>query len=345
MKERLLELLVCPACGGGLALDAWTRDGEEVMTGEIACAGCAATYPVREGIPRLIPGVLSEEKRRTAAAFGYEWRHFTELHAQYRDQFLDWMRPLEPSFFADKVVLDVGCGTGRHSYFASEFGAREVVGMDLSEAVLTAFGHIGRRPNVHIIQADAYAPPLRRSAFDLIYSIGVLHHLPDPRAGFLGLVPLLRPGGTIHAWVYGHENNGVVHHFINPLRRALTSRLPHPVVNALAVPMTVAMVGLVKGVYRPLHGTRMFGRLPSHAYLHSLGDFGFRQNHSIVFDHLVAPTAHYLREAEFREWFAAAGLRQVLLSWRNENSWRGTGTRPEIAGQGAGPSAGSAASS
>jgi SAM-dependent methyltransferase len=201
--------------------------------------------------------------------------------------------------------------------------------MDLSDAVLTAFGHIGRRPNVHIVQADAYAPPLRRSAFDLVYSIGVLHHLPDPRAGFLSLVPLLRPGGTIHAWVYGYENNGVVHHFINPLRKALTSRLPHPVVNALAVPVTVAMVGLVKGVYRPLDGTRLFRRLPSHAYLHSLGEFSFRQNHSIVFDHLVAPTAYYLREHEFREWFAAAGLREVRLSWRNENSWRGTGTRPE----------------
>jgi SAM-dependent methyltransferase len=332
LKPRVLEFVACPTCLAPLELEERAREGEEVMEGELTCTGCSAAYPVTGGIPRLLPGALSEEKRRTAAAFGYEWRHFTELHAQYRDQFLDWMQPIQPEFFEGKVVLDAGCGTGRHAFFAAEFGAREVVGMDLSDAVLTAFGHIGRRPNVHIVQADIYTPPLRRGAFDAIYSIGVLHHLPDPRSGFLALVPLLRPGGTIHAWVYGHENNGVVHHFINPVRKALTRHLPPPVVKgAIALPMTLILEALVRGVYGPLARTRAFDRLPSHAYLHSLGRFSFRQNHSIVFDHLIAPTAYYLRRDEFEEWFRAGGLDNVELSWRNENSWRGTGTAPSVA--------------
>ncbi len=330
MKRRLLEYLVCPGCGGGLDLGGALRDGEEVMRGELTCRGCGQRYPVTDGIPRMIPRALSTDKQRTAAAFGYEWRNFTELHDEYVEQFLDWMRPHPPEFFNDKVVLDAGCGTGRHVYSASNFGARDVIGIDLSDAVLTAFGHVGRRPNVHIVQADIYAPPFRRATFDLVYSIGVLHHLPDPRGGFLGLVPLLRPGATIHVWVYGHENNGVVHYFINPVRKLLTSRLPHPVVNTvIALPLTVVMEGLIHGLYRPLATTPVFRRLPSHAYLESLGDFTFRQNHSIVFDHLVAPTAFYIRGEEFQEWFHAAGLEKVLLSWRNENSWRGTGVAPE----------------
>lgn len=331
MKERALELLVCPICQGRLELEARERDGAEVMEGELSCVDCAARFPIADGIPRLIAGALSEEKRRTAAAFGYEWRHFTELHSEYREQFLDWMLPIGPEDFRDKVVLDVGCGTGRHAYFASEFGARDVVGMDLSDAVLTAFGHIGRRPNVHIVQADAYAPPLRRKAFDLVYSIGVLHHMPDPRGGFLSVVPLLRPGGTIHAWVYGWENNGVVHYLINPVRKTLTARLPKPVTNALAFPLTAVMQAVIHGLYRPLARTRLFERLPSHAYLYSLGSFSFRQNHSIVFDHLVAPTAYYLKREEFEEWFRAAGASDVRLTWRNENSWRGTGMIPDVA--------------
>jgi SAM-dependent methyltransferase/uncharacterized protein YbaR (Trm112 family) len=332
VKPRLLQFLVCPACHGRLDLDARSREGEEVMEGQLSCLACSVDYPVRGGIPCLIPGALSGEKSLTAAAFGYEWRHFTELHEQYREQFLDWMVPIQPGFFADKVVLDAGCGTGRHADPSSEFGAREVIAMDLSEAVLTAFEHIGRRPNVHVIQADIYTPPIRPGTIDLVYSIGVLHHLPDPEAGFQALVPLLRPGGTIHAWVYGHENNGIVHNFIDPLRRGLTRHLPHAALNlALALPMTVILEALIWWLYVPLAGTAAFKRLPSHAYLHSLRRFNFRQNHSIVFDHLVAPTAYYLKQEAFRAWFQAAGLEEIQLSWRNENSWRGTGRAPEAA--------------
>jgi hypothetical protein len=42
-----------------------------------------------------------------------------------------------------------------------------------------------------------------------------------------------------------------------------------------------------------------------------------------VFDHLVAPTAFYIRRDEFAAWFARAGLGSPSLSWRNQNSWRG----------------------
>ena len=45
----------------------------------------------------------------------------------YEEQFLDWLYPIDRAFFPGKRVLDAGCGTGRHAYLASRFGAREVV--------------------------------------------------------------------------------------------------------------------------------------------------------------------------------------------------------------------------
>jgi SAM-dependent methyltransferase len=331
LKERLLELLACPDCGAGLDLAVEQREGEEIMAGRLTCHGCGRGYGVVGGVPRLLPLELSEEKVRTAKAFGWEWRRYVELHPEYEEQFLDWVKPLRPHFFKDKVILDAGCGIGRHSYFAAKYGACEVIGMDLSEAVETAFQNIGTLPNAHVVQGDIYHPPFRRAdaggPFDFVYSIGVLHHLPNPRAGFESLLRFVKPGGTIFGWVYGHENNGVVHHFINPVRKALTSRLPHPVVNAIAWPLTVVLQVVVKGVYRPLRGTPIFQRIPSHEYLYSLSSFGFQQNHSIVFDHLVAPTAFYLKRDEFEAWFVENGLDRVEVSWRNENSWRGRGER------------------
>ena len=97
---------------------------------------------------------------------------------------------------------------------------------------------------------------------------------------------------------------------------------------AIAFPLAVVFHAVVKGLYRPLRGTLLIRRLPAHAYLQSLGTFNFRQNYNIVFDQLVAPTAVYLKREEFEAWFTKAGLEDVELSWRNQNSWRGRGRLP-----------------
>jgi SAM-dependent methyltransferase len=332
MKPRLLELLACPVCHGDLELESGRRTETEIVEGRFECRQCHQGYPLVRGIPRLLPPDVGTEQERTASAFSWQWRHFVEMHPEFEEQFLDWIHPIGPEFFAGKLVLDAGCGIGRHAYFAARYGAADVVAMDLSAAVETAGEVLADLPNAHVVQGDIYRPPFKLGSdggsFDFVYSIGVLHHLPDPRAGFESLLRFVEPGGTIFGWVYGHENNGVVHHFINPLRKTLTARLPRPAVNLISLPMAAVLQGLVKGVYGPLKGTAVWRRLPSNAYLTSLSRFGFRQNHTIVFDHLVAPTAFYLRRDEFEVWFTGAGLEDVEITWRNGNSWRGRGRRP-----------------
>ena len=253
------------------------------------------------------------------------------MHPEYEGQFLDWLYPIEPEFFRDKRVLDAGCGTGRHAYFAAAYGASEVVAMDLSGAVETARRNLARFDNVHVLQGDLLRPPLRTAAagggFDFVYSIGVLHHLPDPHAGFRSLLRFVRPGGTIAVWVYGYENNGFVRTVVEPLRRVSTT-IPPPLLRTLAWPLAVAFHGLAKGVYRPLNGTAVGRALPLDEYLSSVAGFGFRQNYGIVFDQLVAPTAAYIKRPQLEGWFDESGLEDVHISHRHGNSWRGRGRMP-----------------
>ena len=95
----------------------------------------------------MLPPSLSAVAERTSAAFGWQWQEFVELYDQYEAQFLDWIHPVEPEFFRDKVVLDAGCGNGRHAFYAATYGSREVVAMDLSEAVETDTHHAVSRPS------------------------------------------------------------------------------------------------------------------------------------------------------------------------------------------------------
>ncbi len=161
MKPRLLEMLACPTCAGQLELRDAQADPEcegEIKSGELVCLSCAARFSVRDGIPRLLPAGLSPVVERTSAAFGWQWKEFVELYDQYEAQFLDWIHPIQPDFFRDKVVLDAGCGNGRHAYYAGQYGAQEVVAMDLSDAVETAYANLGKMPNVHVVQGDIYHP-------------------------------------------------------------------------------------------------------------------------------------------------------------------------------------------
>ncbi|MGH3134771.1 MAG: methyltransferase domain-containing protein [Gaiellaceae bacterium] len=330
MKRELVEDLVCPVSSHPLLVES-EADTCNVEAGELVCVGCDRRWPIRHGIPRLVPPELDEQQRKTASAFGWQWQHFVEMHPEFEDQFLDWVHPIEPEFFREKRVLDAGCGIGRHAYYAASYGAREVVAVDLSDAVETAGRTLAELDNVHVVQGDLFRLPLRTAAegggFDLVYSIGVLHHLSDPAEGFRRLLDYVRPGGTIAVWVYGHENNGFVRNVVEPVRR-LSTRMPPSVLRGLAWPLALGFHGVACGVYRPLHGTAVGRLLPHDDYLSSVGSYSFRQNYAIVFDQLVAPTSAYIQGPELESWFHESGLDEVQISHRHENSWRGHGRIP-----------------
>lgn len=326
MKERALAYLACPHCQGDLVLDVTARAGHEIMEGTLTCAGCHHVFPVRRGVPRFASDI-GEVEERTAEAFGYEWTRYSELAGRYRQQFLDWLRPVTPDFFRGKVVLEGGCGKGRHTALAAEFGAKDVVAIDLSVAVEAAFANTRHLENVHIVQADLNSPPVRPLC-DYAFSIGVLHHLPDPERGFHALVSRLRPGGAISAWVYGREGNGWIVHGVTPVREHVTSHLPHVVLDALSAAITVPLWVGTKLLYGPTRGRVLGLNLPYGQYLSYIAPFPYREQRSIVFDHLVAPVAYYIRREEFEGWFERAGLHDVEIEQHNGNSWRGFGRVP-----------------
>ncbi|HEX8708509.1 MAG TPA: methyltransferase domain-containing protein [Pyrinomonadaceae bacterium] len=329
MKQRLLNYLVCPSCGGEIRLLSTAKsEAGEILEGDLDCGSCARRFPIVRGVPRFADlSTVEAEKAATAASFGWEWQHFTEKDERYAEQFLGWIAPVEPGFFRDKLVLEGGCGKGRHTQLAAGWGAREIIGVDLSAAVETAYAATRELENAHVVQADIYHLPFRR-IFDYAFSVGVLHHLPDPREGFLSLASKVRAGGHLSAWVYGAENNTWITRWVNPLRR-VTSRMDQRALLHLSKLPTAAVYAATKLVYGPLNrgprGAALARRLFYNDYLNAISGFGWREQHLIVFDHLVAPTAFYISREEFEEWWREVGASEVVIGWHNSNSWRGFG--------------------
>lgn len=175
-----------------------------------------------------------------------------------------------------------------------------------------------------VIQADLLDLPFQ-APFTLAYSIGVLHHLPDPKAGFLAVASHVRPGGRICAWVYGREGNEWIVRFVDPVRKGVTSRAPRAVTRALSFPLALILYAALKLLYPPARSRSRLRRvLPYSDYLCSISDYTFAENFWNVFDQLVAPTAFYHRQEEIIDWYQTVPVEQVVIARHNGNSWRGT---------------------
>ncbi|MFQ5957247.1 MAG: methyltransferase domain-containing protein [Candidatus Brocadiales bacterium] len=232
MKERLLSFVVCPECKSDFSLEGKVYESAEVKEGSLLCKSCARTYPIKNFIPRFVGGDSYVDN------FSFEW----QVHRTTQLDSVNGTKQSEESFKSStgwnpedlkgKLTLDVGCGTGRYSEIALNYGA-ELIMMDLSFAVDSAFLNMGLKEMVHLIQADVFHLPFKPEQFDVIFSIGVLHHTPDPPGAFSCLPPLLKKNGKIAIWVYDKyfvERMSIM----SQLYRKITRKLPRRWLYALS---------------------------------------------------------------------------------------------------------------
>ena len=123
MKESLMRYLVCPDCQGTLDLTAEVCEGEEIERGTLRCRGCSATYPIAGGIPRFVATDFY------VGNFSFQWNvhRRTQVdslagHRESRKSFVLKTGFMEPDL-KGKLVLDVGCGTGRYMEVVASWGA------------------------------------------------------------------------------------------------------------------------------------------------------------------------------------------------------------------------------
>lgn len=199
MKSRLLDLLCCPECKVALSLELACYSGDEIVSGMLRCPTCGEGFPIRDAIPRFVPGDVSVE------SFSFQWKRWrlTQLDPADRrssESTFQASTGRRPEELAGKLVLDAGCGAGRFTDVVARGGA-EAVGVDLSFSVDAARQNLGSLPNCHLVQADILQLPFRPESFDFGYSIGVLEHTPDPQTGFARLLSALKPGGEVAVFV------------------------------------------------------------------------------------------------------------------------------------------------
>lgn len=254
--------------------------------------------------------------RGSPERFGYSWDRYNDIKPDHEEQFLRWTAPLRPEDWAGVRFIDGGCGIGRNSYWPLKYGAAGGVGIDVDPRTLArARQNLGNFPEFEVRHQSIYDIS-ERDAFDIAFSIGVVHHLEDPERAVASLVRATRPGGRVLVWLYGRENNGWIVNFADPFRKLIFSRLPLRVVHGLSWPATALLWVMLRLGLQNIEYFRLIRR------------FSFEHLRAIVFDHMIPRIALYYRRDEAIALLKSAGLEHVEAHWVNEMSWAVSGTKP-----------------
>lgn len=336
MKQETIEIIVCPICKNSLILKrAFCSDKNNIIEGLLYCEDCGHLYPVINGIPRMLQNSvynnvnffmkyerdiadiipikrneinscrLNQLQKNTINIFSFEWQMYSSFgwndpiyNLEYEKRVFYEKTLLSSKEFEDKIVLDAGCGNGRYLYWASQYGARLAIGVDLGFSVDIVQENLKNNNRVQLIQGDIFNLPFKDDYFEIIFSIGVLMHTGNAKKATECLVKCLRSDGKISIHLY-HKSN-ILYEKLDALLRSHTTKLT---------------------IDQSLKFTERFYRLARILYVIRIGKiinglfFRIDNHPHCIFDWYTAPIATHHDYKEVFSWFKDLGLE--ILSDRN----------------------------
>jgi len=146
MKQRLLEILACPSCKGGLQLFiiengdtddghvVLNRSGQEVISGVMQCK-CGIIYPIIEGVPRFLeggiinfPSFIERHRERLNKLLGYKDQLIRSVDVQNFDDYAN----IRDSFSKEWGLFD--------------YAADKTWGWTLDERIKVFLGDVNMNP-------------------------------------------------------------------------------------------------------------------------------------------------------------------------------------------------------
>lgn len=270
----------------------------------------------------------------TIEGFGREWSAFDQSKVtedELKSIFDDYFDLIDLAALpTDAVIMDVGCGSGRWAQFAAKY-CKDLHLVDPSiDALEVARRNLSGFANCEFHHASTENLPVADNSCDLVYSLGVLHHIPDTASGIRDCVKKLKPGAPLLVYLYYRFDNrpswfrGLW--WISNLMRILLSRLPFAM--RRIVTDLVAMI-----VYFPLARlsklVETVGRNPTNLPLSFYRDHSFYTMRTDSLDRLGTRLEHRFTRKEIQTMLESAGLEDIAFR-ENEPFWCAVGYKSQL---------------
>jgi SAM-dependent methyltransferase len=269
----------------------------------------------------------------TANAFANSWNNLPAGSVYTLDQIEDWLAPIGKNDLCGKRVLELGCGNGSLMVHLLQWEPTKIEGVDLGDSVRSAVSNLASFPSeqwaIHQADLTTYQST---TPFDIVFSIGVLHHLKHPTEGFNAVLRNVCSGGLFHCWVYAWEGNSVIRRLVDPLR-VITSKLPWWITKYLFASPLVAVYFIYAKLIAHCFSANKYNYLPLHAYSQWIAKREFAFFRHVAFDQLVTPQTTYIHKSTIQTWLKDhpdVDQTSTYVIFRNGNSWKFGGRKKLI---------------
>lgn len=208
MKLHHLELLCDPKTGDSFEVEIKKMEDDEIVEGILTSQN--NIYKIYNGIPRFV------DEDNYSNNFGWQWNKWARIQFEdenvggsmegYTRNMFHTISEFTKERVNEKIVLDIGCGPGRFSDIILEMGGIPIL-LDHSNAIDACKENFKEKSNnILFMQGDALALPLKSESVDFAFSIGVLHHTPNPKQGVAEAYRVLKPNGDFAISVYSKDS-------------------------------------------------------------------------------------------------------------------------------------------
>lgn len=267
MKFKLLEILACPNCYGDVHLHNQQVSGEDILSGELKCMQCDASYEIINGVPCMLPEAPTH--LNTQQGFSEQWNlrinGCFNIENQYGVDYPKWVKYIlkrcKIKMTKSDWMLDAGCGSGALTQAFRQVGTdAEVVALDFQNDIYKCAQMINEKhQRVHFVHGDVLRPPFKPEVFQLVVSNGVLHHTSNTKKAFDAISKLVKPSGNFSVWLYpDYSESGPMMKSLYLVRDWLLMKKGHKLSSKLRFRISQLLVAIKLPLYMLLGGMEYF---------------------------------------------------------------------------------------
>lgn len=225
----------------------------------------------------------------------------------------DIVNPFNLNHIKNKVICEIGIGSGRILKNLSFFSPQKIFAIEPSESINVAKEN-NKDVKTEILFKNIPGQEISfNNEIDYIFSLGVIHHIKEDLIVCKKIYQSLKPNGQFIIWVYGKENNKLYLFIFDNLRK-ITKFLPDKFLNIISI-----FLNFFLSIYIFLC---KYINLPLRKYMiNVIGKCSFEKRNYIIFDQLNPSYSKYYLKSEVENLLKKSGFKKIQIFSRHGYSW------------------------